>query len=115
VLKITLGAVEKLIGQDDVARRVFFLQRTDGTDADDPRNSQFFHRPDVRAMVQFTGQNAVTAGVAREEDDFAPGQGAGEQFIGGWTERRFDFHPFLIRETFDGIQAAAANDADLVF
>jgi hypothetical protein len=66
-------------------------------------------------MVQFTWQNAMAAGMAREENDFAPGQGAREQFIGGRTEWRFDFHPFLIRKTFDGIQAAAANDADLVF
>ena len=115
VFKIALGAVEKLVGQNDVARPVFFLQRADGADADDPRDAELFHRPDVGAMVQFAGQNAVAAPVARQKNHFAPGELAGEKFIRRRAERRFDLHPFLVGEAFDVIQAAAADDADFVF
>jgi hypothetical protein len=56
----------------------------------------------------------MTAAVARQKNHFAPGQRAGEQGVRRRPERGLDLHPFLVVETFDGIQAAAADDADLV-
>src|SRR5262245_17956821 len=54
----------------------------------------------------------MAARVARQEDDVAPGQLAGEQFVGRRTERCSDLHPFLPGEPFDVIEAAASDDAD---
>ena len=78
-------------------------------------DAEFFHRPDVGAMVQFAGQNPVAAPVARQENHVAPGEFAGEQIIGRRAERRFDLHPFLVREAFDVVKSGAADDADVMF
>ena len=53
VIRRLLGSIEKLINQHNVARLVFLLQGTDGADADDPLHSQFLHRPNIGAMVEF--------------------------------------------------------------
>ena len=112
VVQRLLGAVEKLVNHHDVARPVFFLQRADGADADDPLHPEFFQRPDVGAVVQFGREEAVAASVARQENNVAPGQLAREQIVRRRAKRRFDFHPFLIGEAFDVVKAGAANDAD---
>ena len=78
-------------------------------------DAEFFHGPDVGAMVQFARQDAVAASVARKENDVASGEFAGEQIVGGLAERRFDFHPFLVGETFDVVKPGAADDADVMF
>ena len=66
-------------------------------------------------MVQFTGQNSMAAAVPGQEDDFTALKPARQECIRGRAERGFDFHPSFARETFDVIQAAAANEADTVF
>jgi hypothetical protein len=53
--------------------------------------------------------------VAREKNDVAAGEPAGEKIIGGFSERGLDLHPFLMGKAFDGIKSAAADDADFVF
>ena len=115
VFRTALGAVEELVNQHDVARLVFFLQRADGADADDPGDAEFFHRPDVGAMIQFAGQDAVAAAVPRQENHVAPGEFAGEQIVRGRAKGRFDLHPFLVGEAFDVVKAGAADDADAMF
>src|SRR6478736_6245937 len=52
--------------------------------------------------------------VAREENDFAARERAGEQFIRWRAKRRLDLDPFLIGEAFDVVKPAAADDADFV-
>src|SRR5664279_2987936 len=111
VVRRLLGAVEELINDDDVTRLVFFLQRADGADADDPLNAKLFHGPDVGPMVQFARQNPMTASMAREKNHVTPGKFAGEQIVGGIAERRFDLHPFLVGEAFKVVKSGAADDA----
>ena len=74
----------------------------------------FFMRPDVGAVVQLAGQNAVAAPVPRQEHHLAPGQLAGEEIVRGRAEGRFDLHPLLVGEAFDVIKPAAADDADTI-
>ena len=69
-----LYEIEELIWQDDVAGLVVRLERSHGTDADNPRDAEFFHRPDVGAMIQFARENAVPARVPRQENHFAARQ-----------------------------------------
>src|ERR1700719_4667363 len=57
------GAVVKLRRQQDIARRVFLLQTAHSGNADDPADVQRTQRPNVCAMVEFMGQNAVSASV----------------------------------------------------
>ena len=51
VFEVALGAVEELVYEHDIARAVFFLERTDGADADDPGDAELLHGPEVGAMV----------------------------------------------------------------
>ena len=78
-------------------------------------DAEFFHGPDVGAMIQFAGQNPVAASVARQKNHVASGEFAGEQIIGRRAERRFDLHPFLVGEAFEVVKSGAADDADSMF
>src|SRR5947199_1981116 len=73
VFERLLRAVDELVRQHDVARLVTRLQRADCADTDDPCDTEFFHRPDVRAMVQFAGENAMPATAARNDGHLTPG------------------------------------------
>jgi hypothetical protein len=109
------GAVEKLVNDDNVARLIFLLQRPNGANADDPLNTELFHGPDIRAMVQFARQNPMAAPVSREKDDVAPAQFSGEQIVRRFPEGRFDLYPFLVREAFYAVKSGAADDSNFVF
>ena len=112
VLKAALGPIEKLIRQDDVARPVFVLERPNGADADDPGHAELLHGPEVRAVVQFARQDAMAAPVPGKKNDFASTKPAGQKLIGWRTKGCFHSHPFLVSESIDVIQPAAADDAD---
>ena len=58
------GSVDKLVDEDDVAGMVLGLEGTDGADADDPFDAERFHGPDVGAVVEFGGHQAVSSGVS---------------------------------------------------
>src|SRR6516162_5018334 len=109
------GAVQELVNQHDVTGLVFFLQRTDGADADDPGHTELLHRPNIGAMVQLARQDAMAAPVSCQKNDIAPGQFARQQIIGGWSERRPDPDPFLAGESLEVVKSGAADDADAMF
>src|SRR3989442_12054356 len=95
VRKRLFRAVEKLVRQDNIARFVFGLEGTHGTDADDPGNAKLFHRPDVGAMIELAGQDAMTAAMAGEESDITPLPNSGKQLVRGESKRGIDPDPFL--------------------
>jgi hypothetical protein len=64
-----LGAVKKLIRDEEFARAQIFLQRAHGTDGNDALHPQKFHCVDIRAEVEFAREDAVPAAVAGEERD----------------------------------------------
>ena len=109
-----LGIVDELVDQNDVAWRVLRLKRADCAGADDPRDAQLFHRPDVGSMVEFAGHDAVPTTVPREKDDIPVLQLAGQEFIRGAPKRRVDRHPLMGLKAFDFVQSTTANDPDLV-
>src|ERR1043166_1680855 len=98
-----LGAVEKLIRQDDIARVILGLKRTDGADADDPGHPELLHCPDIRTMVQFARQDAMSTAVPRKENDFTALKPARKKVVRGRTKRGFDLHPLLTGKAFDMI------------
>jgi hypothetical protein len=71
VLVAAAGAVEELVGEENVFGGVFLLEAADGGDGDDPADVEVAHGPEVGAVVEFGGEDAVTAGVAGEEDEAA--------------------------------------------
>ena len=54
----------------------------------------------------------MTAAVARQEHQAHPGQGSEEQLVGGLSEGRLDALPACVLETFEVVDAAAAQHAD---
>src|SRR5262249_46498086 len=109
-----LGAVDKLVRQHDVAGFVFRLQRTDGAGADDPGDAEFLQGPNVGAVIEFAGHNAMAAAVAGQEDNVAASELASKKIVRRPAKGSFDLHPFLVGESFEVIKAAAANNADAV-
>jgi hypothetical protein len=115
VFKTALGAVEELVNEHNVTGPVFFLQGTHGTDADKPGDAEFFHRPEIGAMIEFAGKDAVAAAMSGQKNDLASGQSAGEQIVRGRSKRGLDFDPFLAGESIKMVKAGAADDADARF
>src|SRR2546421_504534 len=54
----------------------------------------------------------MAAAVSGQEDHRPPGQFAGQKTVRSRAKWRADLHPFLAREIFEVIKAAAADDAD---
>jgi len=98
-----------------MSRRIFFLKRANGADAQDPGDAQLFHGPEIGAMIQFTGKDAMAPAVAWKKDYVAPGEFAGEKIVRGRAKRSFDLDPFLVGEALDMIEPAAADDANFMF
>src|ERR1035438_1909295 len=107
-----LGAVEELVGQHNITRPVFGLERADGADANHPGHAELLHPPDVGAVVQFARQNPVATSMPGQEYDLAPRQLAGEKTVRGRAEGRLDIDPLLLGKAFDMIQPTATDDAD---
>ena len=66
---------------------------------------------DVRPVVDLRRRDAVTAAVARQEDQRDAAQLAEEQLVGRCPEGRLDLLPARAREAVELVDAAAAHDA----
>ena len=58
-------SIEKLIGNDEIQRLMFFLQRTDRRDRNDSLNSKLLEAVNVGAKIQLAGQDAMTESMSR--------------------------------------------------
>ena len=112
MLDRALGAVDELIHQHDVARLELGLQRAHGADANDPLHAELLHRPEVGPVVELARQDPVAACVARQKHHLTASQFAREKGVGGIPKGSLHLHPLLPSEAFDGIESAAADDAD---
>ena len=65
------GAVDELVGDDEVSGPVLFFERADGGERKDARDAEFFEGVEVGAEIEFGGQDTMTASVTGEEGDFA--------------------------------------------
>ena len=64
-------AIDELVGNHEIRRLVLFLERADGRDRENPLDAKLFEGVDVGTEVQFRGQNAMAASMAREKSDLA--------------------------------------------
>ena len=106
------GAVDELVGHDEIGGLVLFLERAHGRDRKDALDAELFEGVDVGAEVQLRGQNAMAAAVAREKGHLAALQLAEHKRVRGLAEGRFDALLVNVGESGHGIQPAAADDAD---
>src|SRR5688572_32835496 len=87
------------------------LQRTHGAHAQDESHAQFFHSPNVGAMIQLAGHHPMAARMPRQKHYVSTSQAAREKLIRRFAKRRFHRNPFLSREAFDVVETASANNA----
>jgi hypothetical protein len=107
-----LGAVEELVGDDQVQRHVLFLQAADGAGRQDALDAQGLHREDVGAERQLGRREPVADAVPGEEHHLLAGEPAGHQRRRGRAERRLDRHVTAVRELGHVVEATASNDPD---
>ena len=109
----TLGAVEELIGNEEFTGAQIFLEGADGADRDDALDAEKLHGVDIGAEIEFGGENAMAATVTGKKGDALPFQGADDEGVGGIAEGSLDANFAGVGQTAHGIEAAAADDADL--
>ena len=107
------GAIEKLIGDQKIQRRQVVAQRAYRADGNDAFDAEHFHRADVGAVVDVARRIHVAAAVTREKCHALPFQRADDDCVGGIAERSLHADFARIGEAGHGIEAAAADDADL--
>ena len=73
--------IQKLVRQYYIARFVFCLERTDSADTDNPGNTEFLHRPNIGAMIEFGRQDAMTSAMPWQKYYLTPCQRSREQMI----------------------------------
>ena len=115
VLSRFLGAIDELVDQDNVARSILCLERTNGADADDPCDVEFFETPNIGAVIELAREDAVTTPVSGQEHHFAPFKITDKVTVRGRSERGFDLHPVFLCQAFHFIEAGAANYSNPVF
>src|ERR1700689_2558324 len=81
------GAIDELIGDDEVARFVLFFQRSDCGNRDDALDAKFLQRIDIGAEVQFRWKDAMTAPMAGEEGYLAAIEVAEDEGVAGVAKR----------------------------
>ena len=108
-----LGAVVKLVGNDEVGGLVLFLERADGRNGENALDAKLLEAVNVGAEIQLGGEDAMAASVTGEESNFASGESAEDIGVRGCAEGSFELNFVNVSEALHGIKAAAANDADL--
>ncbi len=106
------GAIDELVGDDELARRQLLLQRTACGDGDQVRDARALQDVDIGAVVDRTRRVDVAAAMARQEDEVGALVAAEQQRIGWLAPGRFEPLPMRLFEAGNVIDAAAADDAE---
>jgi len=106
------GAVDELVDDHEGARRQVGAQRADRADRQDFRHPDALEGVDVGPEIQRRRRHAVAAAVARQEHQLLAVELAEHQIVGRLAERRQHALPAHVGQPVDGVDAAAADDAD---
>jgi hypothetical protein len=105
-------AVDELMGEDDVGRRVLHFQRADRGRRQDGVYAEELEAVDVGAVVDLAGRVAMAASVTGQKGHAGAVDLADHIRIGRCAERRLH-RPFVDDgQPFHGVDARASNDAD---
>ena len=61
------GLVIKLVGDQKIERAQIFFQGAHGAYGNNAFDAEHFHGVNIRAVINFSGENAMAAAVAREK------------------------------------------------
>src|SRR5215207_9772136 len=104
------GAVEELVGDDHVERRVLLLERADGRGRKYPLDAEQLHGVDVGAEGQLGRQVLVPAAVARQEGHALAFERADDEGVRRRAEWRLDRHLLHVLQLRHLVEAAAPDD-----
>src|SRR5690349_2935684 len=107
------GAVEQLIGNNEIARRDMLAQATHSADRNQPLDAQAFQSPDIGAHRQFSRRNAMTAPVTRQKRHRDALYLANRDDIAGVTKGGLHGDLLHVGHTLHLIESAAPDYADL--
>ena len=103
-------AVKKLIRNHKIHRFMFFFQRANGRDGNNPLHSQHFEAINVCAEVEFGRQNPVSASMPREKSDLASFQRTQHEGVRGLSKRGVQFDFTCFGQPGHRIKPAAADN-----
>src|SRR5580692_9491617 len=106
-----MGAVEKLIGNEELKRRQILAQRAHRAHGNDLLDAEHLHGADVRAIVDFRRRNEVPATVPREKRNALAFQGADYDGLRWIAKGRLDATLTRVGEAAHVIETAAADDS----
>ncbi len=105
-------AVEKLVGDHELQRRMFFLQRSHRAERHDALDAQRLESVNIRAKVQLRRRMAMAAAVARQKRDLFARELPDDIRVRRHAPRRFDRHFFVRGKAGHRIEAAPADNSD---
>src|SRR5450756_1719372 len=106
-----LGTVVELVGHDHVERLELFAQAADGAGGQHVVHPQRLHAPDVGAVVDLAGKDAVPARVSGKKSDRHAVDIAEEVGVAGRPEGRVDGDFASVLEQL--VEAGSTDDTDL--
>ena len=107
-----LRAIEELIGDEQIERRVFFFQAPDRARRQQPLDAERLEAVDVRAEIQIRGLDLVSLAVTREEHDVLARELPRHVRSRRRAERRLHRDFLAVGQLRHVVQTAAADDAD---
>src|SRR5271167_2529111 len=107
-----LGAIDKLIHDQEFPRAQILLKRADSADGNDTLHAEKFHGVDVGPEIQLAGSETMAAAVTREKYHPLAFDSANNKCIGRLAERGLDADFARVREAAHEIEATAADNAD---
>src|SRR5436190_8756150 len=107
------GAIEKLIGHDDIERLELLFQAADRAGRKNPLDAEHFKTVDVGAKVQLRRHDPVTSAVPGEERHPFTAKRADHVWTRWIAKRRLDCLLLPVGQLRHVVQTASADDADL--
>src|SRR5580704_9225689 len=107
------GAVEELVGNQEIERRQIIAQRTYRAYGNNSLRAQQFHRENVCAIVDFARREEMATSVAGEKRDATTFERPRDKSVRGIAEGSLHADFACAGKAGHAVEAAAADDADL--
>src|ERR1041384_1374590 len=105
-------AIEKLIGNPHIERRVLLLQRANRGRRKNTFDAKQLHRIDVRAEWNFSRSQTMTASMSRQESNALTFETADDERVGWGSKRSVNFNFFDRRQLGHLVETAAADNPE---
>ena len=105
-------AIHKLIGNDKVERPMFFFQRADGRQRNDPRDPKLLQPVNVGTVIQLRRHEAMSPPMTGQKSDASTSQRTQNVGIGGRAKWGLQRHLAHVGQPRHRVEAAPADNAN---